>query len=236
MTTDKVGHGLNEWANALRATDLSLADKLYEEQFFKNRSRELLDKMELPRFKEVMVSAKKFKDDAKKIALALGCDLYFMIIIDDNGKRIREKDLNFQEVMDLFSKNVDFSKINNYRILLSECFPKPYAGVLMMDSSERFLLEMVKGSLADLIEHNKTPDYRVIFDRQNNPSQVSIRYEQCGNEELSEYLKNKMYTIIQLSKFRRGNYEFCLAQKSPESDELTPLFFEYNDRDMASNF
>ena len=222
------GRGINDYSRKLKLINFALAQKLFEGPDYKEESMKILRETGLPRFKTVIMDLSEFLKNKEEVYLQFEYTPDFINIINKKtGERNRKEGVS-KEGIDVFIKNIvtDLSKVGDYKILVSESPEILYGGVLVISSPEKFYMEMVKGSLTDLVSKNKLPDYTASYDKEN-AFDLSIKY----SGSVDDKLKLKMYEIIQLTKFRIGYYEFCLAKTDPKSDKLTPFFFEYSDKE-----
>jgi len=225
------GFSINSWAFALHRVDLNLAKKIYEGPDYKQNMIKQMEEMGLPCFKNIVTELNYFVNNKEEIFSQFTYPADYINIINKNtGERNREDGLSKESINEFIDKVVgDSSNYKDYKILISESPPMPYNGVLIIESPTHFVLEMIKGPLPDLVSKNNTPHFRATYD-ENNTFDLSIKY--TGTDDNS--LKAKMYEVVQLTKFRKGYYEFCLAKIDPNSDKLKPFFFEYNDRETYS--
>jgi len=224
---DKIPSSLNVYVSKVRECNSYLADQLIEGPGFKEASLKVLREMDLPRFNTEIVDVVEYLNDPQKVLAKLRYDRYFANIIDKNSSaRTKRVGLGVEGINDFLNEVVEPSKRSNFQILLSECPNQLYNGVLIVDSPNRFFLEMIKGQLPEMVTGNKIPDYTAFFDR-DNLFDLSIKY--TGTDDIT--LKMEMYKIIQLTKFRKGYYEFCLADID---GKLKPFFFEYSDKKTYS--
>lgn len=229
------GVPMNSWANNLKEVDSDLAKKLFEGPDYKQKMIKEMEEMGLPCLKNIVTELDYFVKNKEEIFSQFTYPADYINIINKNtGERNREEGLSKDDINNFIDEVVgDSSNYKDYKILISESPPMPYNGVLIIESSDRFVLEMVKGPLPDLVSLGKIPDFRVtkgnLFDRENS-FDLSIKYSGIDDDNL----KNEILKVIQLTKFKKGYYEFCLAKTNPDSEKLSPFFFEYSDKSTYS--
>jgi hypothetical protein len=219
---DGFGPSLNKWAKALYSVDWYMSRSLFEGLEYKKNNINNLIESGLPMFRNVVTGVQDFIQDKEKVFSQLRYDAYFVSITNTNtGERNRELVKSKMGVDTFIDEHVDKSNLKNYQILLSESPKLIYNGVLVIDTPEQLLLEMVKGTLPDLVSKGKIPKFRASFDRENG-FDLHIRYKGTKNTEIKEY----MFEVIRLTNFVPGYYEFCLAKLDSKNDKLSPFFFE----------
>jgi hypothetical protein len=182
-----------------------------------------LEERNLPCFKTVITELDEFVKNRKIIYDQFEYSPYFTNIIRNTGERKRRAYLDILGIENFIDEIVpEKSEYKNYKILISESPPMPYNGALIVESPKRFILEMIKGPLPNLINQNFVPEYRATM----KDFDISIKY--FGTNDIQ--LKKEMHRVIQLTDMEKGYYEFCLAKTDPKDDKLKPFFFEYSDK------
>ena len=106
---------------------------------------------------------------------------------------------------------------------MSECPDQPFNGVLLVRSKQDFYLEMVEGPMPNLISIGKTPDFIASRNLEHLPTSFSFD---------DETMRNRINDVLRTTRYYPGYYEFALARLKPDSEALTPYFYEYSNKSI----
>jgi hypothetical protein len=217
------GSGINAWAKEINKINPTLSSLLYEDGEYKTKNLKMLEELNLPHFKTIILSATDFLNEPEKVFSQLKYDRYFVNLIDKNGERQRELGIDRKKVISWLNEKIISSNINNYNLLISECPKQPYNGVLVIKSKQSFYLEMIKGTLPDLVNKNISPDYILEKKEFQGIKFISIKKD-------LDFLRTKTLNLIRQTDYFPGYYEFTLAQIDSQKENLSPFFFEYSNK------
>jgi hypothetical protein len=223
-------YSIEEWGNKLEQLEPGLGSEFLGK---KEKSIEMLEKLDLPRYKKHIVPLKEFLDDPKAVTGDLETDRFSVVLIPVNPKlgKFAKWDINLDAAVEFARKNIPDSQIEEYKIAVHQFFPNQYGGNIVISKAGKINIEI--GSQSEIAYGTATPE----FTAESEDFTGSMRYS-FEDEKLRAAIYRTLQSIPhegekRETKYNPGYYEFLLVKKD-EARDLEPIFWDYKDEEAFS--
>jgi len=152
---------MGAWTKELSKHDAGLASRL-------SQSREvghmIVEELDLPHYKRVVLSVKDFLSEPEKVFEQLGTSKYFVFLQSQSGKRDRRLGLTKDEAISFVGETVGASE-EEWELNIAEFLKAKFGGNVYVNKEGVATVEFKKGEQGPLSAGTVVPEYRAQQDR-----------------------------------------------------------------------
>ena len=212
---EQIGKGMGAWSKGLQATSPELAQKLDRPR---SEGWEMLEEIDLPRYKRVQVSAEEFLQDPALITKDIPSERLFVFLQPKEGVPVRKTKLSLDEAVEFVRTTVKSSP-DAWEIFVSETEEEKFGGNIAVDKDGRAIIEMTTKGQGGISAGTVVPEIRAWQDRFSG----IWKYDSDDADE-RRLVQSVMRDVPRDGReYLPGLYEFHLVQ--PDEDEPMEIKF-----------